>query len=131
MRGFTILPKGWCFEVGFFWGVAWRGMGRGAFCVYVVLRWDFISWLELTRYGAIIISLFERFGRVGLSNVYIMLPICLTVSFSTKRHYFFWNAITAYRNVPLANPLLMARKACRNAKPSRPCEKANAQSAGD
>lgn len=39
--------------------------------------------------------------------------------------------MTAYRKVPFAYPLRMARKACRNANPSRPCEMANAQSDGE
>lgn len=38
--------------------------------------------------------------------------------------------MTAYRKVPFAYPLLMARKACRNAMPSLPWLKANAQSDG-
>lgn len=39
--------------------------------------------------------------------------------------------ITAYLNVPLAYPLLIARNACRNARPSLPCEIANAHNEGE
>jgi len=38
--------------------------------------------------------------------------------------------MTAYRKLPFAYPLLMARKACRKAMPSRPWLKANAQRDG-
>lgn len=43
---------------------------------------------------------------------------------------YFWNAMTAYRKLPFANPLRMARKDCRKAMPSRPWLKAKAQREG-
>lgn len=39
--------------------------------------------------------------------------------------------MTAYLKVPFAYPLLIARNACRNARPSLPCDMANAHSAGE
>lgn len=39
--------------------------------------------------------------------------------------------MTAYLNVPLEYPLLIARKACKNERPSRPCEMAKAHSEGE
>ena len=45
-------------------------------------------------------------------------------------HYGFTNDMTAYRKLPFAYPLRMARKACKNAIPSLPWLKANAQSEG-
>lgn len=50
--------------------------------------------------------------------------------FRSNSLYFFSNAMTAYRKLPFAYPLLIARKACRKAMPSRPWLKAKAHSEG-
>lgn len=42
------------------------------------------------------------------------------LSHSLPTHTSFWKAITAYLNVPLANPLLIALKDWKNANPSLP-----------
>lgn len=67
--------------------------------------------------------------RRDLSCLFPYIQISVDVSDGCKLH--FWNAITAYRNVPLAYPRLMALKACKNAMKSRPCVKARAHSDGE
>lgn len=65
-----------------------------------------------------------------MSFLYELHALAITANKQASSKSYFSNAITAYRNVPFAYPLRIARNACMNASPSRPCEMAKAQREG-